>query len=114
MASEQSAALHAFESLTATLGRWLRGAWLYRWLMTEPEPEVIVIDLRETYTVGPIIALLDRTANWIGPRWRASPFIKRLARLTTSVARVANGSRTIAMLSRLFAPPPAENDDRRE
>ncbi|WP_224333827.1 hypothetical protein [Haloprofundus halobius] len=37
-------------------------SYLYRWLTTEPDPEVIVIDLRETYTVGPFIRLLDRLA----------------------------------------------------
>lgn len=37
-----------------------KGSWLYRWLTAEPEPEVIVIDLRETYTVGPFVRLLDR------------------------------------------------------
>jgi len=37
-----------------------RASFLFRWLTKEPEPEVIVIDLRETWTVGPIIALLDR------------------------------------------------------
>jgi hypothetical protein len=52
-----------YRSLT-TAGRRLsvlvRNSYLYRWLTAEPEPEVIVIDLRETWTVGPIIAILDR------------------------------------------------------
>lgn len=47
-------------STARTLGRYVRHSWLYRWLTVEPEPEVIVIDLRETYTVGPFIRLLDR------------------------------------------------------
>lgn len=34
-------------------------SWLYRWLTAEPEPDVIVIDLRETWTVGPVLRLLD-------------------------------------------------------
>ncbi len=42
-------------------------SYLYRWLTAEPEPEVIVIDLRETYTVGPILRLLDRFGAWLGP-----------------------------------------------
>lgn len=36
------------------------GSFIYRWLTAEPEPEVIVIDLRETWTVGPVIKLIDR------------------------------------------------------
>lgn len=35
-------------------------AWLYEWLTAEPEPEVIVIDLRETRTVGMVLSTLDR------------------------------------------------------
>jgi len=40
-------------------GRWIRGSWLYRWLTSEPDPDVVVIDLRETWTVGPLIAVLE-------------------------------------------------------
>jgi hypothetical protein len=37
----------------------VRASFLYRWLTAEPEPEVVVIDLRETYAVGPLLAILD-------------------------------------------------------
>lgn len=48
------------------LVNWARQSFLYRWLTKEPEPEVIVIDLRDTYSVGPIISWLDRAiATWI-------------------------------------------------
>ncbi|QHS16991.1 hypothetical protein GWK26_07430 [haloarchaeon 3A1-DGR] len=53
----------ATDSTLADGGRFLvrttRRSWLFRWLTAEPEPEVIVIDLRETWTVGPVIRLLD-------------------------------------------------------
>lgn len=55
-----------------TVESWVRTSFLYRWLTKEPEPEVIVIDLRETVFVGPIIEALDRTAAWLGPRWHSS------------------------------------------
>lgn len=45
--------------LGARFGAWISGAWLYRWLTAEPEPDVIVIDLRETRLVGPVLAVLD-------------------------------------------------------
>lgn len=35
-------------------------SWLYDWLTAEPEPEVIVIDLRETRIVGLVLTILDR------------------------------------------------------
>jgi len=42
--------------------RATRHSFVYRWLTKEPDPAVIVIDLRETWTVGPIIATLE----WVG------------------------------------------------
>jgi len=39
----------------------VRNSALYQWLTAEPDPEVIVIDLRETWTVGPFIRIL----NWV-------------------------------------------------
>lgn len=47
-------------------GRFVRGftqavrsSWLYQWLTAEPDPDVIVIDLRETAIVGPLLGVLD-------------------------------------------------------
>jgi hypothetical protein len=54
------------------IGTWVRQSFLYRWLTKEPEPDVVVIDLRETYTVGPFIALLDRVTARFAPWWRES------------------------------------------
>jgi hypothetical protein len=48
----------------------LRG--LRQWLTTEPDPDVIVIDLRETVTVGPIVLALDRLVRSLGERSRDS------------------------------------------
>lgn len=52
------------------LTTYVRNAWLYQWLTAEPEPEVIVIDLRKTWTVGPFIrmldSLLDTLVSWSG------------------------------------------------
>lgn len=38
----------------------VRASLIYRWLTAEPDPEVIVIDLRDTRTVGPFLRVLDR------------------------------------------------------
>jgi len=77
-------ALHRRASRPVTSAtRWLTNAvkhsFLYRWLTRESEPEVIVIDLCETYTVGPIVAFLDRritavapAANELDRAWQAS------------------------------------------
>jgi len=45
----------------------VRDSYLYGWLTAEPDPEVIVIDLRETWTVGPFIRLLDATLDRLVP-----------------------------------------------
>jgi hypothetical protein len=43
-----------------------------RWLTAEPNPDVIVVDLRETVTVGPVILVLDRIVESVGGRSRDS------------------------------------------
>jgi hypothetical protein len=50
---------------STALSRWIEHSYGYRWLTTEPDPDVIVIDLRETWTVGPIVAVLDRVVAGI-------------------------------------------------
>lgn len=88
-----SRAVAGLDRATDTSGRWIRGSWLYGWLTAEPEPEIVVIDLRETYTVGPIIAVLDRAVAWAAPRWRRSAPQRAVARggraLANAPVRVA-------------------------
>lgn len=59
-----------------SIGEWTqrktRQSFLYSWLTAEPDPEVIVIDLRETYTAGPIIAGLDRAIASVLPGMTSS------------------------------------------
>ena len=44
---------------------WVRNSALYGWLTAEPDPDVIVIDLRETWTVGPVLSVLDWVVGWL-------------------------------------------------
>lgn len=62
-ATDRSRVVDRLAAIGATGRRYVRSSFLYRWLTTEPDPDVIVIDLRETYTVGPVIRLLDRVVN---------------------------------------------------
>lgn len=55
--------LEPFRRAGNRLARYVKGSAIYRWLTAEPEPGVIVIDLRETYTVGPIIRAVDRVLD---------------------------------------------------
>lgn len=83
-----SSLLFAF---AARVGTWIEASWLYRWLTAEPDPDVIVIDLRETWTVGPILAVLD----WF------------VVRLVSSGER-ASSVRLAGQGSRLFADRPLQ------
>ncbi len=66
----------AEESSLTRAGQYLRRvtihSWLYRWLTKEPEPDVIVIDLRETWTVGPILEILERVGTYFHQAYQDS------------------------------------------
>ncbi len=49
--------------------RTTRQSWLYRWLTTEPESDVVVVDLRETMVVGPVLGSLDRLVGPLVRHW---------------------------------------------
>lgn len=69
------------QAITERLATWIRSSALYGWLTAEPDPDVIVIDLRETRTVGPVIRIIDRV-------------FAALAASTPS-SRVARGGRSL-------------------
>jgi hypothetical protein len=98
--------LGALDGPGLTLDRWIRSSWLYRWLTAEPEPDVIVIDLRETYTVGPVLAALDRAVERAAPRWRDSAPDRALAWASTTVTnapvRVASWIAILAFVGSLL------------
>ena len=61
-----STVIAGMRSVGRRLGRWVRGSAIYGWLTAEPDPDVIVIDLRETWTVGPFLRVLDRVVDALG------------------------------------------------
>lgn len=91
-------------SLAGRLSGWVRASYLYRWLTAEPDPDVVVIDLRETYAVGPVIALLDRLAAPFGRLYRAST-LQRLVERAGRVAGALADTRVGRALGRALAPP---------
>ena len=90
--------------ITKQFGGVVRTSFLYRWLTKEPEPEVIVIDLRETWTVGPVITLLDWIVAWLEPFWRSSR-IRDLLKTAGSLIRWAGESPIVKRLVRLLEMP---------
>jgi hypothetical protein len=102
----------AEDAAPGRVGTAIRSSWLYRWLTADPDPDVIVIDLRETRTVGPVIELLDRTIELATPYWRASRLHDGAVALARAGDRLAE-TRVGRVLARVFVPPePAENDER--
>jgi hypothetical protein len=68
------------QSITVRVAAVTRASYLYRWLTKEPDPAVVVIDLRETYTVGPFIELLDRLVPHVERAWNGSSLKRATAR----------------------------------
>lgn len=62
--------------------RFVRGSFCYRWLTAEPDPDVIVIDLRETLTVGPPLRAIQRSLEALAP--------------SVATARLATAGRAVA------------------
>jgi len=96
--------------LGRTLKRWTRNSYCYRWLTKEPDPDVIVIDLRETYTIGPILAAMDRAGQFVagtragqtGADWLATAaeaIEQRPIRVFSIVALVALVTNTLVTLA---------------
>lgn len=65
---------------------YIEGSYLYHWLTAEPEPDVIIIDLRETWTAGPVLAGIDRTVAEITPGVHTSTFSQSVRLFGRAVA----------------------------
>jgi hypothetical protein len=92
-AVERSRVIGTLEGIESTLQRWASGSRIVQWFLAEPEPEVIVIDLRETYTVGPVIRALDwgvERADRLAERTGLASALRRAAqRIEAEPLRVA-------------------------
>jgi hypothetical protein len=91
-------------ALSSLLGRIIRNSLLYRWFTTEPEPEVIVIDLRRTHTVGPFIAILDRIIETLAPYVDNSQLKASLGVLAAWISTLAE-TRPGQLIVTLLEPP---------
>jgi len=68
-----------------TITRYVRASFCYQWLTAEPDPDVIVIDLRETYTVGPFIRLLDTVIDELETGYTNSQAESTISKITTAI-----------------------------
>jgi hypothetical protein len=110
-----SASNSALAHVLALFTTWVCNSFIYNWLTKEPEPDVIVIDLRETYTVGPVIAILDRLAPTLERVWHESGVHRLLEAVrTASQGTWITDSRTVQVLVAALEPPEQPDDNRRE
>ncbi|WP_436344060.1 hypothetical protein [Natronorubrum sp. FCH18a] len=63
----------------------LESSFAYQWLTSEPDPEVIVIDLRETRAVGPVIRAVDRVGSELEARSTTSTVVSCVRRFVSVV-----------------------------
>jgi len=68
-----------------TITSYVRASFCYQWLTAEPDPDVIVIDLRETYTVGLFIRLLDAVIDELEAGYTNSQAEHTISRITTAI-----------------------------
>jgi hypothetical protein len=61
---------------------------IFRWLTKEPEMDVVTIDLRHTWTVGPFLRVLDELSD-IAAGWWEGATIRNVGRSTTMALREA-------------------------
>ncbi|KAA9398368.1 hypothetical protein Har1130_04475 [Haloarcula sp. CBA1130] len=111
-----SQVIRAGRSISARAADLIKDSYCYRWLTKEPEPEVIVIDLRETYAVGPFIALLDRLIPHIEQAWQHSRggAVVRSAyeQFQESVLDPLSETRGYELAATMLAPPEPPEQER--
>ena len=100
-ASEGSVLLAAADSFVTRGETAVRNSVCYRWLTAEPDPTVVVIDLRETRTMGPVVRLFERVIEPVERVWAGL----RLTSVTADIVAVLSHSRTNQVLAALLEPP---------
>jgi hypothetical protein len=105
--------LSGVETIGSKAARVVRRSFLFHWLTKEPEPQVIVIDLRETRTVEPIIRLLDWTIARIRPYWEETALKRGLEDLG-ALGEQATETRVGIVCVRLLTPPEPSEGERDE
>lgn len=91
----------AAEQVTTRVETIGRSSYCYRWLTDEPNPDVIVINLRETRTVGPFLGLLERAIEPVARSWDDSKLVAAAA----AVRAYIGGSKAGRLFSAIFEPP---------
>lgn len=99
-------------SVSKVSASWIESSLLYQWLTEEPDPEVIVIDLRTTRTVGSLIAVLDTIIATLAPYYPTAT-LKWLIDIVNNLAARAVSTTLGQFITGLLEPPapPAERTE---
>lgn len=108
--ARQSTTVSWLRSAAALLAETTRRSATYRWLTATPEPTRVVVDLRESATLGWVVAAAGRFTRRVRPYWTASGLRRALALARRGCDRVA-ASRVGAALLRVLEPPPNDDDE---
>jgi len=108
--SDGSVLARGVESLATCVETLIGHSYVYRWLTATPEPNVIVIDLRETRIVGPFVRLAATVLESPERAWANS----RLTSIATTVGWIFSASRTGRTLTALLEPPNTFDENDRE
>jgi hypothetical protein len=100
-------------ALRDTTARMAQDSFLFQWLTKEPEPDIVIIDLHETRTVGPIIRILKWAVERIQPYWQGAGLNRGYERLV-KIGEQASKTRVGIMIGRLLAPPDLQQDEPEE
>lgn len=87
-----------------------RASRVYRWLTAETEPTAIVIDLRETHTVGPVLAVLDAVTPPVTRLWENSGLVS----VARAIENTLSGSKAAKLAAKFFEPPELPENRERE
>lgn len=88
------------------LSRLTRGSACYRWVTTDAEPTVVVVDLRETRTVGPLVSSLETAVGRSMRAWETS----RVHSVVQTVGSWLRNSRSGSLVTALLKPPEQSAD----
>jgi hypothetical protein len=90
-------------------------SFLYRWVTADPEPKIVVINLKETWTLGPVLSRLNHLVEEYQPYWRESILNTALSEVN-KIINNADKTRVCQFLSRALLPPesPSSADDQEE
>jgi hypothetical protein len=103
LASQLKPVTHRLTAVDRALLRVVRGSRLHRWLTAETDPGPIVIDLRETYTVGSMLGFLERVSALVGASRLVAVATETGSRIVESPARAAGAVLCLTFSASLLA-----------